>query len=121
MNKLFSFLYDFVLLFLLFYIVYSVFINKKRKVYSKLKKNDEVRIFIERYGINTKKVSYKKILNAVSIINSFIISFTSTLIINIDNFIYSIIVCIVVLMLLIYSLYEIAGRYFKKMEEKENV
>lgn len=121
MNRLVSFLYDFVLLFLLFYIIYSVFINKKKKSYSKLKKNDEVKIFIARYNLDVRKLDYKKILNAVSIINSFIISFTSTLILNIDNFMISIMVCFVVLMILIYSLYEIAGRYFKKMEEKENV
>ena len=116
---LLQFLYDFILIFLLFYIIYRTFIMKKKKTFSKLKKNDEVRLFILRYNIDVKKINYKKLLNVISIINSFIISFTSALILNIDSFIWSIIVSFLLIMILSYSLFELAGRYFKKMEVKD--
>ena len=115
------FLYDFVLLFLLFYIIYSVFVNKRKREYGKLKKNDVIKIFIARYNLDMRKTEYKKVLNVVTIINSFIISFTATLILHINNFWLKVAVCFVVIFVLIYSLFEIAGRYFKNREDNKNV
>ena len=118
-NVIIKFLYDFVLLFLLFYIIYSVFINKKKKDYSKLKKNDEIKGFIAKYNLDMKKTNYKEVLNILTIINAFIISFTATLILNINGFIWKILVSFVVTFILIYSLLELAGRYLKNKEDKK--
>lgn len=121
MKIVLKFCYDFVLLFLIFIIVYRVFINKKKKTYSKLKENDEVKLFVKRFNLDIKKQDYKKLLNAISLVNSLILSFTSTLVLYIDSMIWSIIVGFAVLFVLIYSLYEIVGRYFKKLEGEKNV
>ena len=121
MEEFYKFGYDFLLIFLVILIIYIVFINKKKKNYSKLKKNDEVKLFLLRYNLDIKKLNYKKVLNTIAVINSFIIAFTSTLIINIDKFIWKGIICFIAILVLTYSLYEIAGRYLKKMEGKKNV
>ena len=52
-----SCLYDFVFIFLLMMIVYSVFLNKSRKEYSKLKDNDMVKFFIARYDLDMRKTN----------------------------------------------------------------
>ena len=121
MNSVLLFIYDFVLLFLLFYLVYNVFLNKKKREYSKLKKNDIIKVFIARYNLDMRKTEYKKVLRIVTIINSFIVSFTATLVLHINNFWLKVAICFVVIFVLIYSLFEIAGRYLKKKEEQKNV
>ena len=121
MDYVLRFMYDFILLFLLCYLVHYVFLNKNKKDYSKLKKNDEVKIFIARYNLDVRKTSYKKILNIVTLINSFIISFTAVLIVYIDGFVWKILVSFVVIFALIYSLFEVVGRYLKSCENKITV
>ena len=79
MDKFLSCLYDFVCIFLLVFIVYSVFLNKNRKEYKKLKKNDMIRLFIARYNLDMKKTKYELVLRTETIINSFIISFCSVI------------------------------------------
>lgn len=121
MDKTFSFLLDFIIIFTVVYLLYVLFFNKKRRNYKTLKKNDEVKLFIDRYNLDMKKIEYKKVLQVVTIINTFILSFTTVLIVRIKGFMISLLIGFVVIMILIYSLYEIAGRYFKKKEEDKNV
>lgn len=121
METLLKFLWDFVLMFLLVAIVYLVFINKKRKEYSKLNKNDVIHLFIARYNLDMRKIKYKDVLFTLSLINSFILAFGATVVINIKSVVWSIVYSLLLCIILIYSLYEITGRYFKKKEGKENV
>lgn len=118
MDKILSCLYDFVFIFLLVFIVYSVFLNKNRKEYKMLKKNDMIKVFIARYNLDMKKTKYDTVLRVVTFINSFIISFSSVLVINIDSVVWAILISFVVIMALIYALYEIAGRALKRKECK---
>ena len=77
MDKMFSFLLDFIIVFTVVYLLYVLFFNKKRRNYKTLKKNDEVKLFIDRYNLDMKKIEYKKVLQVVTIINTFILSFTT--------------------------------------------
>lgn len=119
MNNIVSFLIDFICIFLILFLIYFVFIIKKKKNFEKLKKNDYIRLFVIRYDINVKKINYSQLVRVLSLINIFILSFTSALIVNIDGLIWKIIISFIVIFVFIYSLYEIAGRYFKKMEGKK--
>ena len=121
MISVIEFLWNFFWIFLLVLIIYLVFINRRKRVYSRLKKGDPVKLFIARYNIDVRKVNYRKILNTTAVINSFIISFTSTLTMYVHGIFWSILVCFACVFGLIYALYELAGRYFKKMEAKSNV
>lgn len=121
MKELLGFLLDVILIFLVIYIVYSVFLNRKRKNYKDLKKTDEIKLFISRYNLDMRKTKYKEVLTSLTIINSFILSFTTSVVIRINGLMMSIIVGFITILLLIYSLYEITGKYFKRKEEEENV
>lgn len=118
MNSYLYFLYDVILLFLLISIIVLVFINKKKKNFNMLKTNDEVYIFIKKYNLDLKKLNYKNILVTVSLINSFILAFSATIILRVKSILLSILYALVLSFVLIYSLYEIAGKYFKKKEGK---
>ena len=109
-------IYDFFFLYLLIFIIYTVFVNKRKKSYSTLKKNDEVVLFVNRYGIDVDKVGFKRIKMYLALINSFIIAFSSTIIIHVDGLLLKVGIGFVVIMIMIYSLYEIVGRKLKKME-----
>ena len=121
MGIAFKMLYDFILIFALLLIIYLVFINKNRKEYSKLNDNSVIKSFIARYNLDMRKTKYKNVLIAVSIINSLILSFTTVLILNLNLSYWKYVIAFVVIMALIYSLYEITGRYFKKKEDERNV
>ena len=54
----------------------------------------------------------------ISLCNSFIIAFTSVIILNIESIIWSIMICFVVLFALIYAVFELLGRHMKKCESK---
>ena len=58
MDKMFSFLLDFIIVFTVVYLLYVLFFNKKRRNYKTLKKNDEVKLFIDRYNLDMKKIEY---------------------------------------------------------------
>ena len=77
-----------------------------------------IKIFIARYNLDMKKTKYETVLRVETIINSFIISFCSVLVINIESMIWGVLVGFAVMMALIYALYEIAGRMLKRREGK---
>lgn len=121
MDEVLQFIYDFILMFLLIFIVYAVFVNKKKKKkgFSKLKNTDEVVIFVSRYNLDVELIGYKKILNVMALVNSIIIAFTCTIIVKIKSILWSILVSFVLIFVLIYSLFEISGRILKKVEERK--
>ena len=119
MGIAFKMLYDFILIFVLLLIIYFVFINKNRKEYSKLNDNSVIKSFIARYNLDMRKTKYKTVLTVFSVINSFILAFTSALVLNIENYIWKIVISFIVIFVLIYALYEIAGRYLKNKEDKK--
>ena len=118
MNIVVKFLFNFVMLFLLFILAYY-FINKRKKEYSKLKKNDPVKIFITRYDLDMRKTDYKKVLKITSVVNSFILAFTSALILNIDGFVMKLLITFATIFIFMYALYDLVGKYLKKKESEK--
>ena len=121
MDKVSGFFLDLIVIFIIVFLIYTIIFNRKRKNYKDLKKNDEIKSFIARYNLDMRKTEYKKLLKALTIINSFILSFTTSIVIRIDGFIKSLLIGFLIIMVLIYSLYEITGKYFKRKEEEKNV
>ena len=95
-----------------------LYLKKRKKDYNKLKKSDYVKLFIARFNLDVRKTKYDSILNVLAFNNAFTIAFTSALILNIKNYFWKIAVSFVVLFILLFSLYEVSGRYLKKKEEK---
>ena len=121
MDNLLKYFEDFVLLFVLINLVYYLYYSKKKSDYSKLKKNDEIKLFIARYNLDMRKTNYKTVLRIIGFCNSFIISFAAILVLNIKNYFWKIGVAFIVIFVLIYALFEIFGRLLKKREMKKNV
>ena len=117
MNEVVKSLIEFLGLFIIIFIVYKL-IYKKKKDFSKLKDSDEVRIFVLRYNLDIRKIDYNKLLTVLALINAFIIAFTATIIVRIDSIAWTIIVCLLIVLALIFSLFNIAGRYFKSHEKE---
>lgn len=121
----------FIGLFIIIFIIDYFFINKK-KLYlienngkTKKGKKKEVKTISEieyltwKCNLNPKKIDKKKAIIWISIINSFIISLVSSIVMLIPmKFVFQILIAFVSLFALIYSLYEIYGRHLKKLENK---
>lgn len=105
--------------FLLVFLFYVLFINKK------VKKNKnvipmEMSYFIRRFNLNIKRINKNKLMLLIAVTNSFIIAFTSVVTFNIDSLIWRLVVGFAILLTLIYSLYEIEGRVIKRKVSKND-
>ena len=98
---------------------YIVFVRKNKK----LKKDEmplELIYLSNIYGINPKKLKYRKFQYTYSLLNSFIIT-TTYLIVTylIKTMIMKVVIGIVLLVLLIIICYGLLGRYYLYKEEKD--
>ena len=119
MDALVRFSLHFIVMFVVFNLVYLLIVNKRKKDYSKLKKNDPVKIFIARYNLDMRKTDYSKLLKIVGVVNSFIISFTAALILNVNGFMYKLLITFATVFVFMYALYDLLGKYLKKREDKK--
>lgn len=104
--------------YLILFLIYVFVINRKRKVYSDGKKYLEVNYIVNKFNLDMRKVKYNEIKWTLTFINPLIMSTTFVIVINIKNTLLSLILGFIVMMMLIYSVYEIIGRFFKKRGEK---
>ena len=91
MNIVLEFLTDFVIMFILVFLVYKL-VYRKKTDFSKLGPRDTLRDFVLKYDLDVRKIDYKKLVNVILLINSFIISFTAIIIIQIEMEIYLLII-----------------------------
>lgn len=108
------FLVIFLLIFLVeYFIICKEKKNKKGKRTEKL--TTEGKYLISRFNLDDTKINLARLNFHISIMNSFIISFVSTLVCAIsDNIGIDLALGFVLLIALIYSIYEIYGRRLKK-------
>lgn len=111
-----NFIY-FIIGFVLIFLCYLCLFKFSKK--DKTKENIGINFLVRRHDLDLRKHDAQRIYILIAVINSFIISFVSIIVVNIDNLIYKLLVGFVLLMVLIYSLYEITGRILKKKEIKE--
>ena len=74
-------------------------------------------IFVKKYHLDFNKISFKKFINILSIINSFIMSLTIEIVFYIPNFILKFVVAFVVLMALILICYTLLGKYIERVNK----
>ncbi len=124
-------LYFSLILFLIIFCVDYFFITKRKlKIINnkgksakgkakKIKSIGELDYLVAKFKLNYKKINKERAIIWISLINSFIISAVSTVIILIPfKLIWQMLIAFVLLFSLIYSLYEIYGRHLKKEEER---
>lgn len=108
-----------ILIFILIFLFnYIIFVRKNKK----LKKDDmplELIYLSNIYGIDPKKINYRKFQYTYSIINSFIITSTYLVVIYlVKTMIMKIIIGVTLLVLLIIICYGLLGRYYLKEQSK---
>lgn len=81
----------------------------------------EIEYLVKKFNLDMRKTDYNTLKWATTFINPFIISVTFVAIISIDSFVLSLILGFIIMMLLIYGIYEILGRILKKKEGNKNV
>ncbi len=93
--------------------------NKKGKS-KKIKSIGELDYLIIKFNLKEKKLNKDRVIFWIAIINSFIISFVSSVVMLLDiPIVFQLLIAFVLLFSLIYSLYELYGRHLKKLEEKK--
>ncbi len=111
----------FIIVYLITFLFYSLILNRKRKNYKEGKKQMEIEYLVKKFNLDMRKTDYNTLKWATTFINPFIISVTFVAIISIDSFVLSLILGFIIMMLLIYGIYEILGRILKKKEGNKNV
>lgn len=105
---------------LVFLLNYFLFVRKNKR----LKKDEmplELIYLSGIYGIDPKKINFRRFQYAYSLINAFIITTTYMLVIYlIRTMIMKVIIGIVILILLIIICYGLLGRYYLYKEEKSS-
>jgi len=81
----------------------------------------DILYLVNKFKLNTKKTKYNTLKWITNIINPLIISITFIIVTNIKSFTLGIMIGFLVMMMLIYSIYEIIGRILKKKEFDKNV
>ena len=121
MSKLLQILIEIIIVFtLVFLFNYFLFIRKNKK----LKKDEmplELIYLSGIYGIDPKKINFRKFQYAYSLINAFIITTTYMLVIYlVKHMILKVIIGIVLLILFIIICYGLLGRYYLYQEQKQS-
>ena len=111
----------FVVSYLIIFLLYSLVINRKKKSYKDATKQMDILYLVNKFKLNTKKTKYNTLKWINNIINPLIISITFIIVTNIKSFTLGIMIGFLVMMMLIYSIYEIIGRILKKKEFDKNV
>ncbi len=95
-------------------------VTKKGKK-KKIKNIGELDYLIAKFKLDFKKIDTDKAIICITLINSFIISIVSFIIMIIPfKMMWQMLIAFVLLFCLIYSLYELYGRYLKKKQMKKD-
>ena len=119
-----------IIAFIIVFIVDYFFINKKKLTLiknkgitkkgkkKKIKNIGELDYIIAKFKLDFKKINSDKVIIWISLINSFIISTVSFIIMILPfKIMWQMLIAFILLFCLIYSLYEIYGRYLRKKQK----
>ena len=114
-------LISFGICFVVILLIYLIINITVRKEYKEGKQQVEINYLINKFKLDMRVTKYKTIKLIVAFLNSFIIAFTFTIIINLKfKYAYKLMIAFVIMFIMIYSLYEITGRILKRKELKNN-
>lgn len=109
----------FLVAYALVFVVYAFIVNRKKKTYTDAKKLTEVDYIVNKFDLDKRKIKYNKLKWILNFINPFIIALTFIVVTNIKSLVLGIVIGFAIMLLLIYSVYEIVGRILKKRGEKD--
>lgn len=127
-----SVIYIFIVLLIVVFLVDYYFINKRKLILinnkgmtkkgkkKKVKNISEIDYLVGKFKLNSKKLNKEQVIIWISFINSFIIASVSSVVMLMPfKIMWQLLIAFVLLFGLIYALYEIYGRYLKKLEVKK--
>ncbi len=122
MKEALNILLEFVIAYVLVFILYWLIFVRKKTKYNKNRVPVEFYYLVSLYKLDQKKINYKKFIYITAVINSFIIVFTYIIISKLlHKWIWQLLVGIVIIVLLIIICYGILGRIYQKKGMKKNV
>ena len=104
--------------FICLYVIYYLFVVRRKKTSDKIKNSLEVKYLISKYKIDIERINLKKLSNKIALCNSFIISTTFMVVLLVKHFILQMLLGFVVFFPLIIICYHILGKKLKKEEGK---
>lgn len=108
----------FTITFILIYVGYVFLILKNKKALEKYKHSKEVSFLVRKYQLSLEKINFKNFANKIFLINSFLISFTISMIVNItDQLILMAFLALGILVPLIYLCYSFLGKSYQRKEK----
>lgn len=113
-----EYLITYIIAFMVVYIIYFLFVVKRKKATEKLKKSLEVRYLINRYHIDIDNINLRTLSNRIALCNSFIIATTFIIILFVNHFILKMLLGFVALFPLILIGYHFLAKSLIKKEGK---
>ncbi len=122
MKEVLNILLEFIIAYVLVFILYWLLFVRKKTKYNKNRVPVEFYYLVSLYGLDQKKINYKKFIYISALINTFIIVSTYMIISKLlNNWILQLLIGIVIIVLLIIICYGILGRIYQKKGMKKNV
>ena len=115
MNVAFGIL-EFIVIFLLLYIIHKLAFKKSFKNLTTYPIN--VRYMMIRYKIDVKKIGYKKVFDELCMCDSFIVAVLFSVTRMIDNVIIRLVVCFVLMFPLFFGIYHIMAKHYRRKDDK---
>ena len=112
MNKVIQELILFLVSFIVIFLLYQFFIIKKAK--KKSKDPIEVTYLVNKYKLDLEKVSYKRLLNVISIVSALDIALVVSIIVLLKSFILEMIVGFISTLVIILASYHLVYLVYKK-------
>lgn len=120
MKEIFSILLEYIISYALIFLLYYLIFIRKKTEYNKNRVPVEYYYLVSLYGLNQKKINYKKFLFLSGFINSFIIVTTYMIVLKLlKNWLLQLLCGIVIIILLIIICYGMLGRYYRKKQNIE--
>ena len=114
MKEVLNILLEYVITYLLVFILYILFFVRKNTRFNKNKVPVEYHYLINLYNIDKKSINYKKFMYATAFINTFIIVTTYIIISKLLSvWIWQLLIGVIIIALLIVICYGLLGRYYQ--------
>lgn len=120
MNDVFGIFIEFILTFIVVYLIYYFVIIRKNKEFDPNRVPVEVNLIIMRHKIDMKKIDYGKMLRLISLVSSLDIALIVTMVFRfVDNVYLGIFVSLLIVIPISLIGYSAIGRYFEKNSLKK--
>lgn len=122
MKEVVSIFLEFIIAYVLVFILYFFIFVRKKTTYNKNKVPVEFYYLVSLYKLNQKSINYKKFIYATAFINTFIIVTTYIIVSKLlSKWVWQLIAGIIIIILLIIICYGLLGRYYQKRGKMKNV